>query len=220
MKFKVLVNHFCTLNLSSLCLRVEKKIFKDIMYTCIFTATPLHKNPYPRGHEISSFGRPFLSHHNYALSLSVLFLGSAGFQAILVTLHGNNEADKAAKFRTRLRNCKVKISTTYLKHFIKLYINSLWQIFCDFCDTSKLYFIQNKDNISYNFNLKRSDQVIISRTRIGYCKLTHTFWKGNNNLSAYFVIVLWPYIIYFWSVPTPFPRGTCFLITYSLSKTF
>ena len=23
-------------------------------------ATPLHKNPYPRGHEIYNFGRPFL----------------------------------------------------------------------------------------------------------------------------------------------------------------
>ena len=27
--------------------------------------------------------------------------------------------------------------------------------------------------------------------------LIHTFWKVNNNLRAYFVIVLWHYIIYF-----------------------
>ena len=32
--------------------------------------TPQHKNPYHRGHEIYNFGRPFLSHYNYALSLS------------------------------------------------------------------------------------------------------------------------------------------------------
>ena len=52
-------------------------------------------------------------------------------------------------------------------------INSLWQIFWDFCDTSELYSIQNKVNIPYNFNLKRSDQIVISRIRIGLSKLTH-----------------------------------------------
>ena len=51
----------------------------------------------------------------------------------------------------------------------------LWQIFLAFCDTSKLYSIQNKVNIPYNFNLKRYDQVIISRIRIGHSKLTHTY---------------------------------------------
>ena len=30
--------------------------------------------PYPRHHAINNFGRYFLSHHNYALSLSVLCL--------------------------------------------------------------------------------------------------------------------------------------------------
>ena len=32
-------------------------------------ATPLHKNPCPGGHEIYNFGRPFLGHHYYTLSL-------------------------------------------------------------------------------------------------------------------------------------------------------
>ena len=38
-------------------------------------ATPQHKNPCPRGHGIYNFGRTFLVHHNYLLSLSVLCLG-------------------------------------------------------------------------------------------------------------------------------------------------
>ena len=60
-----------------------------------------------------------------------------------ICMHGNNKADKAAK--------------SALKHFIKLYINFLWQIFWDFCNTGKLYPNQNKVNIPYYFNLKRSD---------------------------------------------------------------
>ena len=38
------------------------------------TTTPQHKNPCPGGHEIYSFGGPFLGHHNNILSLSVLCL--------------------------------------------------------------------------------------------------------------------------------------------------
>ena len=40
-----------------------------------YMGTPQHKNPCPGGHEIYNFGRPFLCHHNYILSLSVLCLG-------------------------------------------------------------------------------------------------------------------------------------------------
>ena len=68
----------------------------------------------------------------------------------------------------QIRLVKIKIPSTDLKYFIKMYIISLWQIFWDFCDTSILYSIQNKVNMPYNFNLKRSDQVIISRIRISY----------------------------------------------------
>ena len=34
---------------------------------------------------------------------------------------------------------------------------------------------KNKVNIPYNFNLKRSDQAVISRIRIGHAKFTHTY---------------------------------------------
>ena len=40
-----------------------------------YMATPEHKNPCPRGHEIYNFGRPFLGHHNYILNLFDLCLG-------------------------------------------------------------------------------------------------------------------------------------------------
>ena len=38
-------------------------------------ATPLYKNPCPRGYEIYNFGRPFLGHYYYILGLSDLCLG-------------------------------------------------------------------------------------------------------------------------------------------------
>ena len=40
-----------------------------------YMATPQHKNPYPGGHEIYYFGRPFLDHQYYIHSLSDLCLG-------------------------------------------------------------------------------------------------------------------------------------------------
>ena len=41
--------------------------------TCM--ATPEHKNPFPRGHEIFKFSRPFLGYHYYILSWFDLSLG-------------------------------------------------------------------------------------------------------------------------------------------------
>ena len=61
-----------------------------------------------------------------------------------IGIHGNSKADSAAKSAVQFKNVKFRIPYTLqlqLKYFIKLYINSLWQIFCDFCDTSKLYSI-------------------------------------------------------------------------------
>ena len=73
----ILGNQTCILNLSVLCLGEEKKIFKEIMsfYYKTYMDTPLYKNPFPVGNEIYNFGRRFLRHHNYILSLSVLCLG-------------------------------------------------------------------------------------------------------------------------------------------------
>ena len=71
-----------------------------------------------------------------------------------IAIHGKNEAYKAAKSALEFEIVKFKIPSTDFK----LYINSRWQIFWDFYDTSKLYIIQNKGAIPYNFNLKRKLQ--------------------------------------------------------------
>ena len=68
-----------------------------------------------------------------------------------------------------------KIPYTDLKYLIKIYVNSLWQIYWNFCDESKLYAIENKVNKSPHFGLKRQDEVIISRIRIGHSKITHEY---------------------------------------------
>ena len=39
------------------------------------TATPEHKNPCRRGHEIYRFGRPSIAHHYYIISFSDLYTG-------------------------------------------------------------------------------------------------------------------------------------------------
>ena len=93
------------------------------------------------------------------------------------------------QIHVRLQNphSNSKLLNLNLKHFIKLYINYRWQIFWDFCDTSKLYSIQNKVNIPYNFNLKRSDQVVISRIRVGHTKFTHSYLlKGEQQPECIF----------------------------------
>ena len=53
-------HHFHILTLSDQCLRVEKKICKEMMHFKhkICMATPLHKNP-TKGHEMYKFGGPF-----------------------------------------------------------------------------------------------------------------------------------------------------------------
>ena len=40
-----------------------------------YMATPKHHNPSPWGHESYNFGRPFLGHHYYILSLSDICIG-------------------------------------------------------------------------------------------------------------------------------------------------
>ena len=57
--------------------------------------------------------------------------------------HTKNEADKVAKSALEFEIEKFKIPSTDLKHFIKLYVNSLLQIFWEFCDTSKLFYTYN-----------------------------------------------------------------------------
>ena len=85
------------------------------------------------------------------------------------------------------------------------------------------YILFQKNHIPYNFNLKCSDQVIISSIRISNSKLTHIYLlKGEKQPECTFSDCdcdLTQYHI-FWNVPTRFPRGIYFFETYSLRKTF
>lgn len=92
-----------------------------------------------------------------------------------IGIPGNTKADGAAKTALQYDVTFFKIPYTDIKYFVKLYVNSLWQIYWEFCDTNKLYAIENKVNKSYNFGLKRQDEVIISRIRIGHSKITHEY---------------------------------------------
>ena len=91
-----------------------------------------------------------------------------------IGIHGNAKADKAAKDALKYDITHFRIPYTDLKFLIKLYVKSLWQIYWDFCDTSKLYSIQNKVDRPSKILLKR-EEVIITRLRIGHSKLTHSY---------------------------------------------
>jgi hypothetical protein len=92
-----------------------------------------------------------------------------------IGIYGNAKVDKAAKGAFAFDIAHFQIPYTDLKPFNKLYVNSLWQIYLDFYDTSKLYSIQNKVNTPCNITLKRDNEVIISRLYIGHSKLTHSY---------------------------------------------
>ena len=97
-----------------------------------------------------------------------------------VGIHGNSKSAKS-------EIVKFRIPYTYLKYVITLHINSPQQIFWDFCDTSKLYPIQDKVNKPFNFNLKRRDDVIVSRNRIGHSRLNHSqLLKGEHQAERIF----------------------------------
>ena len=104
-----------------------------------------------------------------------------------------------------------KLFSSDLNHLIKLCINSLWQLFWDFRDTFKLHSIQQ-----YDFHLKHSYQVIISRFRIGHSMLTRTYLlKGEQQPECIFCDC--PLTLYhlFFECSYTLPPGT-----YSLCKNF
>ena len=67
----ILGHHYFILSLSHLCYRVEKTISK-LSHCMTYMAMNQHKKPCEVGHEIYNFGRPFLGHYYYTLSLSEL----------------------------------------------------------------------------------------------------------------------------------------------------
>ena len=76
MKFTILVDPSLDIKLNTvpsvcvICAWEKRRIFLIMHFHYItYIATPWHKNLYPRAHEIYNFGRPFLGHHYYKLSL-------------------------------------------------------------------------------------------------------------------------------------------------------
>ena len=117
-------------------------------------------------------------------------------------LHGTNEVDKAEK--------SAPIEIVHLQT-LKISLNSLKQKYWDFCDT--IFKIKSTYQIILISNAvtKLLFQEFVSYQSNSYSYIPFKGWTPNQ--SAYFVIVLWVYIIYFWSVPTPYTWGTYFLIT-------
>ena len=57
-------------------LTIKREIIHCLFFTIWpYMATPHHRNPCPRGHEIYNFGRGFLAHHYYIFSLSAICTG-------------------------------------------------------------------------------------------------------------------------------------------------
>ena len=88
----------------------------------------------------------------------------------------------------------------------------------NFCDTSKLFKIKSTYLILFILNaatklLIQEFVLVTLKSHIPFKRRTATW------MHIVIVIVLWLYIIYFWSVPTHFPPRTYFLITRSLCKT-
>ena len=117
--------------------------------------------------------------HPYILDILVItymFLNkvkesiSFGFRAILEFM----AIVKPISLQNLHYKLKFRIPHTDLNYFIKLYVNSFWQIFRNFWDTSRLYSIQNKVNKPRIFNLNNRDDVVISRICIGHSRLTHS----------------------------------------------
>ena len=71
-------SHHCyAFSLSEFCPRIEKKIYKAIMHISQYDlyGHAHAQDPLARGNEMFNFGRPFLSHHCYVLSLYGSCLG-------------------------------------------------------------------------------------------------------------------------------------------------
>ena len=69
---------------------------------------------------------------------------SAGFQAVLVYM------GTMKQIRLQNLHSSSKFPSTDLNHSIKLCVNSLWQIFWNFCDTSKLCSFKIVNIYTYN----------------------------------------------------------------------
>jgi hypothetical protein len=144
----------------------------DLHFLIIHLYTKYHLNP---------------SNHQWGNERKLIFKKFSKSKGSHIGIYGNTKADKAAKDALKFDIALFRIPYTDLKFSIKIYINYLWQTYWDSYHTSNLYSIQNKVNKPCNIVLKREDEVIISRLRIGHSKLTHSYLinKGHHHALLY-----------------------------------
>lgn len=102
-----------------------------------------------------------------------------------VGINGNEEADRAAKAALNLSEpVHLKLPHTDYYPLVKEYVNSCWQREWDNQSDQKLHEIMPRvGEFSVN-SLKRKEQVIIHRIRIGHTRLTHShLMEGRSNPS-------------------------------------
>jgi kelch-like protein 2/3 len=92
-----------------------------------------------------------------------------------VCIQGNTKADSAAKQALLLPITDFKIPYTDLKASIAKYVKHLWQIDWDGNVNNKLHLINPVVSKTQNVILKRRDEVVITRCRIGHSRITHSF---------------------------------------------
>ncbi|MDA3086478.1 reverse transcriptase domain-containing protein, partial [Campylobacter sp. CS_ED1] len=109
-------------------------------------------------------------YNSLSLNKTIIFCWIPGH----VGIHGNEQADRAAKESLTLTQSDMKIPSTDFKPKIKNEIKKKWQTIWDNTTENKLHCIKPilgkpTENLSY-----RKDQVVITRCRIGHTRITHS----------------------------------------------
>jgi ribonuclease HI len=87
---------------------------------------------------------------------------------------GNEKADKKAKESLQKDTLPISIPYTDLYPQIKLFLFRRWQRHWDEQINNKLHFISPMIDTKPPSSTRRKDQVVLSRVRIGHCRLTHS----------------------------------------------
>jgi hypothetical protein len=90
-----------------------------------------------------------------------------------IGIHGNTKADSAAKQPLHLPITDFKISYPDLKGSYREYVKNLWQTDWKENVNNKLHGINPTVSKTQNVMLKRRDEVVITRCRIGHSRITH-----------------------------------------------
>ena len=91
-----------------------------------------------------------------------------------IGIRGNTKADSAAKRALQLPVTNFKIPHTDFKPMIREYVKHLWQTDWNECINNKLHDINPTVGKTQSIILKRQDEVVITKLRIGHSRLTHS----------------------------------------------